>query len=111
MVIRFQLRGSHPRLRPLLGYLHRIPEALAFQGSVRHEVRLLPDHDPERSGEVEVETALRLLAPVIPADPRAFDLVLADALYAPGLFFNFLVADGKHALVVLKDERRNRIKM
>jgi hypothetical protein len=44
---------------------------------------------------------------VIPAYPRAFDLVLADALYAQVPFFNFLLAHGKHALVVLKDERRN----
>jgi hypothetical protein len=65
------------------------------------------DHEPQRSGEDEVETALRLLARVIPAYPRAFDLVLADALYAQAPFFNFLLAHGKHALVVLKDERRN----
>jgi hypothetical protein len=54
-----------------------------------------------------VETALRLLARVIPAYPRAFDLVLADALYAKAPFFNFLLDRGKHALVVLKDERRD----
>ena len=42
-----------------------------------------------------------------PAVRRAFDLVLADALYAEAPFFNFLLAHGKHALVVLKDERRN----
>jgi len=40
---------------------------------------------PER----EVETALRLLARVIPAYPRAFDLVLADALYAEAPFSIF----------------------
>ena len=34
-------------------------------------------------------------------------LVLADALYAKAPFFNFLLARGKHALVVLKDERRD----
>jgi len=70
-------------------------------------VRLLLDHEPQRPGEDEVETALRLLARVIPAYPRAFDLVLADALYAQAPFFNFLLARGKHALVVLKDERRD----
>src|SRR5580700_8293865 len=51
--------------------------------------------------------AVRLLARVISAYPRAFDLVLADALYAEAPFFNFLLTHGKHALVVLKDERRN----
>ncbi len=73
----------------------------------RETVRLLLDHEPQRPGEDEVETALRLLARVIPAYPRAFDLVLADALYAKAPFFNFLLARGKHALVVLKEERRN----
>ena len=73
----------------------------------REAVRLLLDHEPQRPGEEEVATALRLLARVIPAYPRAFDLVLADALYAEAPFFNFLLAHGKHALAVLKDERRN----
>ena len=63
--------------------------------SGREAVRLLLDHEPQQSGEGEVETALRLLARVIPAYPRAFDLVLADALYAEAPFFNFLLAHGK----------------
>src|SRR5438093_9835804 len=33
--------------------------------------------------------------------------MLAAALYAEAPFFNFLLAHGKHALEVLKDERRN----
>jgi len=42
------------------------------------------------------------------AYPRAFDLVLADAIYGTAPFFNFLLARRKHVLVVLKkDERRN----
>jgi hypothetical protein len=44
---------------------------------------------------------------VIGSYPRAFNLVLADALYTTAPFFNFLLAHGKHALTVLKDERRN----
>ena len=70
-------------------------------------VRLVLDHEPQRAGEDEVATALRLLERVIGSYPRAFDLVLADALYATAPFFNFLLAHGKHALAVLKDERRN----
>ena len=70
-------------------------------------IRLLLDHEPQRSGEDEVTTALRLLVRVIGSYPRAFDLVLADALYATAPFFNFLLARGKHALTVLKDDRRN----
>jgi hypothetical protein len=57
--------------------------------------------------EDEVACAMRLLTRVLAAYPRAFDLVLADALYATAPFFNFLIDRGKHALVVLKDERRN----
>lgn len=70
-------------------------------------IRLLLDHEPQRAGEDEVATALRLLARVLGSYPRAFDLVLADALYATAPFFNFLLAHGKHVLTVLKDDRRN----
>lgn len=73
----------------------------------RPTVRLLLDLEPQLSGEDEVTTARRLLERVIAAYPRAFDVVLADALYGTAPFFNFLLAHGKHALVVLKDERRN----
>lgn len=73
----------------------------------RQPLRLLLDHEPQRAGEEEVATAMRLLERVIPAYPRAFDLVLADALYATAPFFNFLLARHKHVLAVLKDDRRN----
>ena len=70
-------------------------------------IRMLLDHEPQRAGEDEVATALRLLERVIVSYPRAFDPVLADALYATAPFFNFFLAHGKHALTVLKDDRRN----
>lgn len=70
-------------------------------------VRFLLDQEPQRAGEDEVATALRLLERVIGAYPRGFDLVLADALYATAPFFNFLLARNKHVLTVLKDDRRN----
>jgi len=73
----------------------------------RPAVRFLLDHEPQRPGEDEVDTALRLLARVLAAYPRAFDLVLGDGRSAQAPFFNFLLAHRKHALVVLKDERRN----
>jgi hypothetical protein len=86
-------------------FYHRQVTLMLLTGALpgREAVWLLLDHEPQRSGEEEVETALRLLARVISAYPRAFDLVLADALYAEAPFFNFLLAHGKHALVVLKD--------
>ena len=68
---------------------------------------LLLDQEPQRPGENEVQTALHLLERVLTRYPRAFDLVLADALYAVTPFFNFLLDHGKHALVVLKQQRRD----
>lgn len=70
-------------------------------------IRLLLDLEQQLSGEGEVDTALRLLERVLVDYPRAFDLVLADALYATAPFFNFILAHGQHALVVLKNEQRN----
>jgi Transposase DDE domain len=73
----------------------------------RPALRLLLDQEPQRPGEDEVQTAIRLLQRVLVRYPRAFDLVLADALYAVAPFFNFLLTHRKHALVVLKQERRD----
>ena len=69
--------------------------------------RLLLDVEPQRPGEDEVATALRLLRRVLRAYPRAFQVVAADGLYLQAPFLNFLLAKGKHALLVLKDERRD----
>jgi Transposase DDE domain len=90
-------------------YYHRQVTLLLLPGARpgRDPVRLLLDQEPQRAGEDEVSTALRLLDRVRGAYPRAFNLGLADALYGTAPFFNFLLARGKHALVVLKDERRN----
>ena len=70
-------------------------------------LRLLLDVEPQQPGEQEMAAAMRLLERVLAAYPRAFDVVLADALYATAPFVNFLLARGQHALIVLKDERRN----
>jgi len=71
------------------------------------ELRILLDLESQRPGEDEVATAMRLLDRVLARYPRAFQLLLADGLYAQAPFFNLLLAHGKHALVVLKDERRD----
>lgn len=73
---------------------------------VSEKLHLLLDLEPQRPGKDEVATALRLLGRVLAAYPRAFQIVLADSLYAQAPFLNFLLAHGKHALVLLKDERR-----
>lgn len=70
-------------------------------------LRLLLDMEPQRRGENEVATALRLLERVLSAYPRAFKVLLADALYAEAPFINFLSSQRKHVLVVLKDDRRD----
>ena len=90
-------------------FYHRQVTLMLLPGAPpgREAVRLLLDHEPQRPGEDEIAAALRLLDRTISAYPRAFDLVLADALYGCAPFFNFLLVHGKHALVVLKDERRN----
>lgn len=102
-------RTVHTEAGDRIQYYHRqvtlmlLPDALP----ARPAIRFLLDHEPQRPGEDEVDTALRLVARVLAAYPRAFDVVLGDGLYAQAPFFNFLLAHRKHALVVLKDERRN----
>jgi len=71
------------------------------------KLRLLLDMEPQRPREGEVTTALRLLDRVLKTYPRAFKVLLADALYAEAPFINFLWSHHKHVLVVLKDERRD----
>ena len=72
--------------------------------------RYLLDVEPQRPGEDEVAAALRLLKRVLAAYPRAFQLVIGDALYGQAPFINFLRAHHKHVLIVLKDERRDLYK-
>jgi hypothetical protein len=102
-------RTIHTGNRDRTQYYHRQVTLMLLPGPRPgcKPIRLLLDHEPQRAGEGEVAAALRLLERVLAAYPRAFDLVLADALYATAPFFNFLLARGKHALVVLKNEQRN----
>ena len=102
-------RTIHSEQGDRVQFYHRNVTLMLLPGAPpgRKPIRLLLDHEPQRPKEDEATTALRLLQRVIPRYPRAFDLVLADALYAQAPFFNFLLDHGKHALVVLKDERRN----
>jgi len=81
-------------------FYHRDVTLMLLCGSPpgRPAVRLLLDLEPQRVGEGEVVTALRLLERVLAAYPRAFDVLLADALYAVEPFLNFLLEHGKDAL-------------
>jgi len=65
------------------------------------------DAEPIGPGEDEVAVALRLLDRLIQEYPRSFDVVQGDALYADPRFFNWALDHGKHALAVLKNDRRD----
>lgn len=68
------------------------------------------DMEPQVPGEDEVSCAVRLLERVMINYPRAFDLILADGLYARAPFFKFALEHGKHVIAVLKDEHRDLLK-
>ena len=90
-------------------YYHRQVMLMLLPAALPGKValRFLLDYEPQRSGEAEVTAALRMMERVLKAFPRAFDVVLADALYSTAPVFNFFLARGKHILTVLKDDRRN----
>lgn len=71
---------------------------------------LLLDLEMQRPGEDEVAAAIRLLERLFIAYPRAFDVVMADGLYARAPFFRKVVEHGKHVVAVLKDDRRDLLK-
>jgi hypothetical protein len=87
-------------------YYHRHVALMLLPGALPggQSLRLLLDLEPVRAGEDERAAAMRLLDRVIGRYPRAFDLVLADALYAVAPFVRFLAERHKHALVVFKQE-------
>jgi hypothetical protein len=95
-------RTVHTSAGERIQYYHRYVAVLLLTD----KLRLLLDLEAQRPGEDEVAAALRLLERVVQTYPRAFKVVLADALYAEARFVNFLLSERKHVLIVLKDERR-----
>lgn len=75
-----------------------------------HNCRFQLDAEPQLPGEDEVACAIRLLDRIVGSYPRAFDVVIADALYARSDFFNRVIEHKKDVLAVLKDERRDLMK-
>jgi len=71
---------------------------------------MLLDAEPQLPGEDEVACAIRLFERVVINYPRAFDVVVADALYAKSNFFNVIIEKKKDALSVVKDDRRDLLK-
>lgn len=91
------LRGEH------IQFYHRHVTAMLLGG----DFPILLDAEPQRPEEDEIATALRLLERLLKNFPRAFDVVLGDALYTDPRFYNFLLGHGKDVLTVLKNENRN----
>lgn len=82
-------------------YFHRQVTALLQIG----RFRFLLDLELQQPGEDEVAAGQRLFERVVRQFPRAFDVVLADGLYARTSFVQAVRAHGKHVLVVLKENR------
>lgn len=87
-------------------FYHRHVTAQLLTGTLA----LLLDAEPVRSGEDERAAAIRLLERVLASYPRAFDVVVADALYTDPKIFTFVRERGKHVLTVLKNEQRDLIR-
>lgn len=87
-------------------YYHR---AVIFQ-LVGEGFRFLLDFELLRPKEDEGTAALRLIQRVLDHYPRSFDILLGDGLYPQARLFKLLRRHHKHALVVLKDDRRDVLK-
>jgi hypothetical protein len=96
-------RTIHTAHGDRIQYYHRLVDA----SLVTADLHFLLDAEPILPGQDEVAVALRLLDRVIRDYPRAFDLVQGDALYADSRFFNWAIDHGKHAMAVLKNDRRD----
>jgi hypothetical protein len=99
-------RTLHTRHGDTTEYYHRVAAAMLVTG----KAHLMMDVEMQRPGETEVAAAIRLLDRICLAYPRAFDLVLADGLYAQAPFFKRVRSHGLHVLAVLKNEQRDLVK-
>jgi hypothetical protein len=98
-------RILHAEAGDVVEYYHRY----AVLRLVGQDLSLMLDAEPVRPGEDELAAARRLVERVLDAYPRAFDVVAGDAIYANTDWFKFVLARGKHALAVLKDNRPNLV--
>jgi hypothetical protein len=94
-------RTIHTKEGDRLQYYHRY----AALQVVSAELPVILDLEPQMPGEDEVATALRLLERALPAYPRAFDVIVADALYADPRMFNYVLSHGKDIIAVLKNNQ------
>lgn len=87
-------------------YYHR---AVILQ-LVGEEYRFLLDIELLEPKEDEGSAAIRLIKRVLANHPRSFDILLGDGLYPQARLFKLLRQHHKHAIVVLKDDRRDLLK-
>ena len=96
-------RKIHTRDEDRIQYYHRNVIAM-LSGK---DFPFLLDVEEQRKGEDEVSCAIRLCKRILRDYPRAFDVVVTDALYLEAPFFNLFLDHGKDVIAVLKDERRD----
>jgi hypothetical protein len=83
-------------------YHRNVTAQLVYDG-----FRFLLDAEPQMLGEDELACAMRLLNRVLNDYPRAFDVVVMDALYAKDAIFEKVTEHNKDFIVVLKKNRRS----
>lgn len=88
-------------------YYHRYTMAMLISAK---GICIPLDIEMQQKGEDETACAIRLITRIYQSYPRAFDVVMADGLYARAPFFKAVLLLGKHVIAVLKDERRDLIK-
>ena len=71
-----------------------------------HDFCLILDIEPIVPGESEVTSSYRLLERVCQNYPKAFNVLIGDALYLNEKIFKLLESHNKKAIAVLKEERR-----
>jgi hypothetical protein len=92
--------------QPRKQFYHRVVSAMLLGG----DLRLWLDIEPQRPGEDEVAAAVRLLDRLLDRYPRAFDVVLGDALYTDPRLYAVALRRGKDVVTVLKNEDRDLVK-
>ena len=70
------------------------------------KISFILDIEPILPGEGEISSSYRLIERVCKNYPKAFKIVIGDGLYLKETVFDLLEGHHKHAIAVLKEERR-----